>query len=356
MHNRIIIVSILFVSLVFGQSAGETQPAGEQRCKRDYLQTPEPGTCLQPKVYRFLQALQRIEENPIDTKGGRTLLNFLEPRIKLQVDTTCTYDQITVPLRIYYRDKSAWKQPAPIVLYIHGGGFIAGNLDQYDLTVKKLTRVTRAIYVSVGYRLAPEYPFPAAVNDCYAAWQWVVKNVEDLAGNPDRMYIMGSSAGANLAAVVALKCRDEKAVMPHAQLLFYPPTTFREDSFPSRVYFTSDTEKSYLLTEEFIRKGKASYMGTYSNETDPYLSPLDARLDASLPPALIQTAQCDPLRDEGRMYAEKLRQAGVRATYREYEGMIHGFLSFWMFFREGRESMKEAKKFMDLHTNTTVKM
>ena len=238
------------------------------------------------------------------------------------------------------------RTPTPIVLYIHGGGFIAGNLDEYDMTVRKLAKMTGAMYVSAGYRLASEHPYPAAVNDTYAAWKWLLANVSVLNGDPARMYIMGSSAGGNLATVVTLKCRDEGTRMPDGQMLFYPPTTFREIEFPSRSYFTSDDEKSYLLTEEFIRRSKTAYMGTYKNETDPYLSPLDASLDNTLPPALIQTAQCDPLRDEAKLYAEKLRRNGVYTRYIEYEGMIHGFLSFWMFFPEGRQSMREVRQFM----------
>lgn len=350
MKRAVFIILICSVSLLLVQSEDGSEALADTPCRREYLVTPEPGTCLQLKVYRFLQAIERFEENPVDTKGGKKLLNILEPRVKLQIDTFFTYDTLQIPIRIYYPNKKTLEQSSPVVLFIHGGGFIAGSLDQYDMTVKKLAKVTDRIYVSVGYRLAPEHPYPAAVNDTYAAWQWLTGNVDDLNGDPERMYIMGSSAGANLATVVTLRCRDEGFAMPDAQMLFYPPTTFRETSFPSRRYFTSDDEKSYLLTEAFVRKSKTAYLAGYIDETDPYLSPLDADLDASLPPALIQTAQCDPLRDDGKRYAEALRKAGVTAEYKEYSGMIHGFLSFWMFFNEGKESMKAAMGFMDEHS------
>ena len=129
------------------------------------------------------------------------------------------------------------------------------------------------------------------------------------------------------------------------QILYYPPTTFEEKVFPSRRYFLLDTTRTYLLSEEFVRKSKESYIPPEISVSNPYVSPLKANLEKKLPPVLIMNAQIDPLRDDGRLYAEKLEKAGQNVTYIEYPGILHGFFNFYMIFDEGVESMKKAKDF-----------
>jgi acetyl esterase len=158
---------------------------------------------------------------------------------------------------------------------------------------------------------------------------------------------MGDSAGGNIATVLALKCRDEKYPIPWAQVLIYPGVTFVDTLYPSRTYFGQCEDMNYILDEEFLRKVKIQYMGQESNDRNPYLSPLEARLSPDLPPALVITAECDPIRDDGRLYAAKLKEAGVPVEHIEYSGMIHGFMSFHMILGDAVIAMKSIRNYLE---------
>jgi acetyl esterase len=203
--------------------------------------------------------------------------------------------------------------------------------------------------VSVDYRLAPEHPFPAALNDVSAVLDWIVANMASIGGIGSRVTLMGDSAGANLATVLALKARDEGKEHILSQVLYYPPTSFLETEYPSRLYFLRDEKRTYLLTEEFLKRSKSSYLPDNIKPRNPYVSPLLADLEGNLPPTLIITAQVDPLRDEARIYADRLSEAGQEVTYVEYPGLIHGFFNLYMIFDEGKESMQLARDFILEH-------
>jgi len=178
--------------------------------------------------------------------------------------------------------------------------------------------------VSVDYRLAPENPFPAAVDDAYAALQWVSENAESLGGDPSRIAVAGDSAGGNLSAVVSLRARDRNGPKVSCQALIYPAT----DPSSLDTQSQNDFATGFLLTKEGLEWFRSQYLPRPEDRVDPYASPLLAPDHSNLPPAVVITAQFDPLRDEGEAYAEKLRQAGVPVEVVRYESMIHGFVSF----------------------------
>ena len=274
------------------------------------------------------------------------MIDIIEPAVNKVIDTRVSHDSYDVPIRIYYPYKKTVQNPAQAIFYIHGGGFMYGSIEEYDMAVKKLARITEKIIIAVDYRLAPAHPFPAALEDVDAVLKWIVSNRKCLGIAGDKIILMGDSAGANLATVLALKARDENRDCILAQILFYPPTTFVEREFPSRVHFLLEDERSYMLSEEFVRTSKESYLPDSVTEDFKYVSPFEADLSGDLPPVLMVTAQVDPLRDDGKFYAEKLEKAGQEVTYVEYEGMIHGFLNFYMVLPQGKEAMKLVRDYL----------
>lgn len=213
--------------------------------------------------------------------------------------------------------------PVPTILFIHGGGFVIGDIDTHDNQCRTICCEVGAVVLSVGYRLSPEAPFPAALEDCVAALTWTAEHADELGGDPDRLAIAGDSAGGNLAAVTTRLARDAGRPSLAAQLLIYPGTDFRDDDdsrYPSR----EQNADGYFLTSEDLRWFSSHYVGT-ADRMDPRLSPLLAEDLAGLPPSVVVTAEYDPLRDEGEAYAGALEQAGVPVTRVRYEGLIHGF-------------------------------
>lgn len=212
--------------------------------------------------------------------------------------------------------------PFPAFVYFHGGGFVRGTLDGHDSTCRALTNATESVVVSVAYRLAPEAPFPAAVEDAYAASKWVVDNTEVLNTAPGRLIVGGNSSGGNLAAVVALMARNRGSLEINHQVLVYPAVTFDRE-WPSY----QETGEGYWLTpvdREWIR---GHYLDSDVHTQNPYAAPFLAPTLEGLPPATIVTAEFDPFRDEGTAYAERLAEAGVDVAHHHYEGMIHGFFT-----------------------------
>ena len=228
-----------------------------------------------------------------------------------------SYDQ--VPVRIYRPRDAA--TPAPVVVFFHGGGWVLGNLDQYEPLCSTLAADAGMVVVSVDYRLAPEHPYPAARDDCYDVTRWVAEHADELGVDPERLAVMGDSAGGNLAAVVSLLARDRGAPHIRYQVLVYPATDVTMSS-PS----IEENAEAPLLTRDDMHAFREHYLGQ-SDSSDPHVSPLHADDHGSLPAALVITAEHDPLRDDGRRYAEALEKAGVEVRLTDYVGMPHGFLS-----------------------------
>jgi acetyl esterase len=222
------------------------------------------------------------------------------------------------PARLY-RPAGATDQTLPVLVFFHGGGFVIGDLDTHDNQARRLCRDLRALVISVDYRLAPEHPFPAPLDDCFAATRWVAEHAAELGGDPARVAVGGDSAGGNLATTVALRCRDEGGPTPAAQLLIYPVADLSTPDRASRL----ENAEGYLLTRDDMMWFESCYVPD-GQATEPLASPLLADLDG-LPPAVVVTAEYDPLRDEGDAYAEALRDAGVPVVHERFDGLIHGF-------------------------------
>jgi acetyl esterase len=207
--------------------------------------------------------------------------------------------------------------PFPTVAFFHGGGWVIGDLDTHDNQAREVCRGSRAVVVAVDYRLAPEHPFPAAADDAVAAARWVATHLDELGGDA-RMAVAGDSAGGNLAAVVAQTLHADGTPLA-GQFLIYPAVDAAGE-YPSR----AENATGYFLEQPTMDWFYGHYAGAWDDTKDPRLSPLHGDL-SGLPPAVIVTAEFDPLRDEGEAYGEALRAAGVPAEVRRYDGMIHGF-------------------------------
>jgi acetyl esterase len=221
-----------------------------------------------------------------------------------------------LPVRVYTPEG---EPPFPIVVWFHGGGWVVGTLDTYDPLCRALAAAVPAVVVSVGYRLAPEHPWPAAVEDAYAATLWASRNAAGLGGAQDRLAVAGDSAGGNLAAVVALGARDRGGPAIAFQLLVYPALDAAADTASWR-----DHAEGFHLTAAGMRWYWDHYLGGADGRA-PDASPLRAAFLGGLPPALVIVAEHDVLRDEGEAYAARLAGAGVAATATRYPGMVHGF-------------------------------
>ena len=226
---------------------------------------------------------------------------------------------VPIPVRIYRSRRDG--SPAPVLVWFHGGGWVIGDLDTADGTCRALCREADATVVSVDYRLAPEHPFPAAVDDCWAATRWVAAHAADLGGDPACLAVGGDSAGGNLAAVVAQVARAAGGPSICFQALVYPVTDATCDRPSMR-----DNAEGYLLTTAGMEWFYGHYLGAHDRR-DPRVSPLLADDLSGLPPAYVITAEYDPLRDQGRAYAEALAAAGVPVTLDEVTGTIHGFFA-----------------------------
>ena len=226
----------------------------------------------------------------------------------------------TVPLRIYRPRHSG--APLPALVYFHGGGWTIGDLDTHDVLCRQLCLGAGVVVVAVDYRLGPEHRFPAAIDDALAAVRWVQGEAQTLGIDASRIALGGDSAGGNIAASVSIVMRDAREAAPAFQLLIYPATDFRHDA-PSH----AANGKGYLLTTDSIHYYRGHYLAERAQWTDPRASPLLAEDHRGLPPALILTAGFDPLRDEGRQYADALSAAGNAVQYICFERQVHGFIT-----------------------------
>jgi acetyl esterase len=244
-----------------------------------------------------------------------------------------------LPLRIYNPHPG---ELLPVVMFFHGGGWVICDLDTHDSCCRALSIAAHAIVVSVDYRLAPEHKFPAAPDDCFAATEWVSKHAAQIGGDGQRLAVAGDSAGGNLAAVTALRAREQGAPHLRGQVLIYPVTDYYDPGAPSLV----ENAEGYGLTRDSMVWFWDHYLNSPSEANHPYAAP-NRVLDLSgLPPALTITAEFDPLRDEGEQYAGRLKAAGVESTLTRYDGMIHGFFSALGLYSQGQDAINEAGRWL----------
>jgi acetyl esterase len=273
-----------------------------------------------PQVAALLEAAARSSLPTLDKVSPLAARRLYAERCKTvapqppQAKTRMLLAPGDIPIRAYRpagRDKA---EVLPALVYFHGGGWTIGDLDTHDVLCRELANGARCEVFSVEYRLGPEYPFPAAVEDCIAATSFIAKTSKCIA-------VGGDSAGGNLAAVVALHARDHAGPQLCFQLLIYPATDQNLETESLR-----RNGEGYLLTRPLMERFRANYLPHARDYSDWRASPALAKSHAGLPPAFILTAGFDPLRDEGKQYAELLARAGVEVVYREYPDMIHGFI------------------------------
>ena len=266
---------------------------------------------LSPEEAREYYRQARLVTNPDPPP-----LKSVEP---LAIETTGG----VIPARLYRpRTLRESNGLAPCLVFFHGGGWVIGDLDTHDVVCRKLADEGQLLVISVDYRRAPEYKFPAAVDDAVAAMAWIAGHARQLGIDAGDLVVGGDSAGGNLAAVVAISARDGNGPDIAGQLLVYPATDFAM-THPSH----HEPETSILLTHTVIRWFRDHYLDNAADAEDWRASPARITTLAGLPPAYVLTAGADPLRDEGEEYARRLEQAGVPVTYRTFPGQFHGFFT-----------------------------
>jgi acetyl esterase len=221
-------------------------------------------------------------------------------------------------VRVYVPDG---EPPFPVVVYFHGGGWVTGDLEMHDATCRRLAHRAQCAVVNVDYRLAPEHQFPAAFEDAYRATVWARVHASEFSADGNRLAVAGSSAGGNLAAAVALRARDEGGPPIALQALIYPVTDASMDSDSMR-----DLGVGYLLERRLMQWYWSQYLQDEAQRRNPWASPMAADSLAGLPPALVITAELDPLRDEGEAFAQRLEDDGGEAEVTRYPGQVHGFM------------------------------
>jgi acetyl esterase len=296
---------------------------------------------IDPQCKAFLDQLAAMggrpmhEMTPAEARGLALPPELAGPERQVQsvVNRTIPGPGGHIPVRVY-TPRAGRKLPG--LVYFHGGGFILGTLDSSDRPCRDLAHLSERVVVSVAYRLAPEHPFPAAVDDAYAATKYVLEHASEFGIDETQVAISGESAGGNLAAVTALKLRDSGAPALTFQLLVYPQVDFNDDS-PSMREFAD----GHFLTSELLEYFAHHYLGTTLDRRHQDCSPLNADL-RGVPPAFVLTAECDPLRDQGEAYARKLAEAGVPVTHKRYDGAIHPFFSLAGIIDGGKTAIADA--------------
>ena len=287
-----------------------------------YVEIPAPEIMDMEHPQRWRD--RHVPESAAGILGNIRKTKCYEDLMKLDaVNLTMKHDGVEVPLRLYLPEKN---DSCPVLVYYHGGGFAYNDFSVYEYVCRYIAAYGNALVISVGYRLAPEHKCPAAREDTYAALQWAYENAGTYGGDKNRISIAGDSAGGNLAAGTALMARDFRGPKIHKQILIYPITSFTLEIQPQ-------SENRYGTGYFLEYKTADDPMQAYFEENDQearrniYNSPLLAKDLKELPSALFLSAECDPLLDQGLMYAARLQDAGVPVEYHIYKGMLHGFLN-----------------------------
>jgi acetyl esterase len=288
---------------------------------------------LHPQIVKALEAMEMAGLRPIEAMTpaeARAQMEATAISRKAEPLPVGRVEERAIPgpagplrLRLYWPIAAGDAAgPVPAIAYYHGGGHVIGSLDTHDLIARNLCAGAGALVASVDYRMGPEHRFPAAVDDSFAAVLWLHRNAASLGADPERLGVHGDSAGANLAAVVALLARDAGGPQLRLQSLVYPVADYTLTSASYRKF----AEGYGLLTRAAMVWFQERYLRSPEDAQDWRASPIKAASLQGVAPAIVVTAECDVLHDEGELYAEALRRAGVAVEYREYPGMIHGFL------------------------------
>ena len=283
---------------------------------------------LHPQIVKAIEIMRQIGMKPIESMSPEEARRQMEETAKSRKAAPLPVARVEnrtipgpagdIPIRLYWPEAAG---TVPAIAYYHGGGHVIGSLDTHDLIARNLCHGAEALVMSVDYRMGPEHRFPAAVEDSFAALDWLHANAASLGADPERLGVHGDSAGGNLAAVVALMARDRGAPKLRLQSLVYPVA----DYTLSAASYETFAEGYGLLTRGAMQWFQRHYLRTPDDAFDGRASPLKAVSHAGTAPAIVIAAECDVLHDEGAAYAEALRRSGVPVEHREYPGMIHAF-------------------------------
>jgi len=300
---------------------------------------------LDPHVARFLQIDTEASSEPASSLAEQryqseqaALEQAGEPEAVASIEDRLIRGPAgMLPIRIY-TPAGTEQEPFPALVYFHSGGWVFGSIEAHDPVCRALANHARCLVVSVGYRLAPEHTFPAAPEDCYAATRWVAEHAHEIKADTARIAVGGDSAGGNLAAVVALMARDREGPALCYQVLIYGETDYYKPGTASYATYS----EGYGLTREDMIWFWDQYLARPEDSMHSYAAPLRATDLSGLPPALIITAEYDPVRDEAEHYALRLQQAGVQVQLSRYAGMIHGFFRMFALFEQSLVALAEV--------------
>ena len=306
---------------------------------------------LHPQVQPLVDAMAAMEGpklhemSPVEARAMFEAMRMAPPDLPELASVTDgkvpSPDGHVIPIRTYLpkspsgseSGKQAAERPG-VCVYLHGGGWVIGSIESHDAPCRELAARSGCAVVSVDYRLSPETPYPGPLDDCVAVTEWIAANGDELGVDGSRLVVAGDSAGGNLAAAVTLVARERGTPPIAAQLLVYPATDLTL-SHPSMI----ENGEGYFLTADAMRWFAGHYGGDAA--ADHLVSPLHANDHSNLPPALVLTAEFDPLRDEGEAYAAKLEAAGVPTTLHRFDGQIHGFLGMYSMLDDGKTALDE---------------
>jgi len=298
---------------------------------------------LDPQAQKVVDAMAALNLKPVEDSSPAEAREAMRSRtaalgpfdeVPRVADHRLPVERGDIAVRVYWPSGPG---PHPALVFYHGGGWVIGDLYTHDGICRSLTNTAGCAVASVDYRLAPEAKYPVAAEDSYAALRWMVDNAGRLDIDPRRVAVGGDSAGGNLATVVTLMSRDRGGPSVVHQTLIYPVT---DHGFETPSYRENAT--GYVLTREAMRWFWGHYLARDQQGAEAYASPLRAGSLAGLPPALVLTAECDPLRDEGEAYAARLRDAGVPVTLTRYSGMFHGFFRMTRILDKARAALDEV--------------
>ncbi|MCH9631673.1 MAG: Carboxylesterase NlhH [Chlamydiia bacterium] len=300
---------------------------------------------LDPELAEFLKSVSEsgnkafeimsIDEMRQATKRLCVYYGDVEPVHK--VETRAVKDEKhDFLVRIYHPSPA---KDLPILIYFHAGGYVRGDIELCDPICRKIANRSSCIVISVNYRLAPEEQYPAALEDAYTALCWAHYYAHEIGGSKDHIAVAGDSTGANLATALTLLTKDRNGPKISFQILMYPVLDYTY-SFPSHEKFAT----GYFMTEEALKFYESQYFPEEADRKNPYISPYFIKNFEGIPPAYIITAECDPVRDEGEAYAEKLKNAGVKVVHYRFKGTMHGFIYFSPITKKADEAVFSVAK------------
>jgi acetyl esterase len=302
---------------------------------------------LHPEIAKVLATLPAPPDGPIDPATMRAaeaaLVSPVTDRLPVHEvqDTVVPTETGGVPVRVYAPTEA---ESYGVIVYLHGGAFFLGSLDTHDHVARALAAETGCKVISVGYRLVPEHPFPAGLDDCYAVVRWVADSGDSLAWNHEILALAGDSSGANFAAAVAALAYDDGLNAITHQVLYYPSLDLDFDL--SRYPSLRENAVGFGLETAGLKPFNAFYLSSGADPDDPRVSPIKRGDLTGLPPALILTGEFDPMRDEGELYGERLKDAGVAARVTRYAGAGHGFVQHFSWLPEYHRAFIETMEFL----------